>query len=470
LDGQVNFNSPQFAVFFPIVLVLYALFFLRDRVRNIILIAASYVFYMSWNWRYAGLLIFSTVLDYYIALWIEREERQQIRARLLALTITINLGLLGVFKYYNFAAGLSRDAFSFFGLSVNVPFHQLLLPLGISFYTFETMSYTIDVYRRRIKAEQSLLLYSLYIAFWPHLVAGPVVRAADLLPQMRRTPNVTYERFHDGLLLIFRGLFKKIAIADLLAALAVDSVFSNPGRFSSWDLLMALYGYAFQIYNDFSGYTDIAIGAARMLGYDISPNFNRPYLAATVREFWTRWHISLSSWLRDYLYVELGGNRKGTRRKYINLMLTMLLGGLWHGAGLNFLFWGAYHGALLVVSHMRAASSHAAGKLMLLRKRVVTFHLIVFGWLLFRIHTMSNLREYMQGLLRLTGGTQLHEGFYGVLGLACVLHFVPKSSAERALQWIPRMPVPAQATLYLAAVLAFWALTLGAPAFIYFQF
>jgi D-alanyl-lipoteichoic acid acyltransferase DltB (MBOAT superfamily) len=286
---------------------------------------------------------------------------------------------------------------------------------------------------------------------------------------------VTRVGFHSGLLLIFQGLFKKIVLADLLAGLGVDAVFNNPAEFSSLDLMLALYGYAFQIYNDFSGYTDVAIGAARMLGYEILPNFNRPYLSANMREFWTRWHISLSSWLRDYLYIELGGNRKGEARKLANLMLTMLLGGLWHGAGLNFIAWGAYHGALLVGSHLRLPASregHGATPhfAVLLRKRIITFHLVLVGWLLFRVHDMGHFVEFVKGLARFTMGTRMQPLYFAILLIAMVLHFVPKDATSRVLERVPKLPVPVQAAGYAGCILVFWALSLGAPAFIYFQF
>ena len=303
------FNSPEFLFFFPCVLIVYTLVFHRDRWREVILLVASYVFYMSWNWKYGGLLALSTLVDYSVGRLIASEERPQVKKAILAISLTSNLGLLAVFKYYNFFVDLAAPAVDQFGWNLSWMHHELLLPVGISFYTFQTMSYTIDLYRGEKVLEKDLLRFAVFVAFFPQLVAGPIVRAKQFLPQLRGVPNVTVERFHDGLLLVFRGLFKKIVIADLLATLAIDKVFANPTAYSSWDLLFALYGYTFQIYNDFSGYSDIAIGLARMLGFDLPLNFNRPYLAQNAREFWTRWHITLSTWLRDYLYISLGGNR-----------------------------------------------------------------------------------------------------------------------------------------------------------------
>jgi alginate O-acetyltransferase complex protein AlgI len=466
----VAFNSPQFLFFFPAVLVLYTLAFHRDRWREIVLLVASYVFYMSWNWKYGGLLALSTVVDYSVGRLIVREERQNMKKTILAISLTSNLGLLAVFKYYNFFVDLTTPAGSWLGLDLSWMHHELLLPVGISFYTFQTMSYTIDLYRGEKVLEKDFLRFAVFVAFFPQLVAGPIVRAKQFLPQLHGRPNVTVERFHEGLLLVFRGLFKKIVIADLLATLAVDKVFAEPSAYSSWDLLVALYGYAFQIYNDFSGYSDIAIGLARMLGFDLPLNFNRPYLAQNVREFWTRWHISLSTWLRDYLYIPLGGNRGSWIRVRVNLMITMLLGGLWHGAALHFIFWGAYHGALLVLTRAAPRISEPSPVYRIIARRIGCFHLIVFGWLLFRVQDTQNFIDYMQGLVNLTGGTKLSDVFYLILGTAVVTHVVPMRQIETASAWLLARPVPVQAALYATLLLLFCGLTFEAPSFIYFQF
>ncbi|HPF12637.1 MAG TPA: MBOAT family O-acyltransferase, partial [Planctomycetota bacterium] len=265
-----------------------------------------------------------------------------------------------------------------------------LLPVGISFYTFQTLSYTIDLYHRRIEHERSFIKFAVYVAFFPQLVAGPIVRAFEFLPQMHSTPNVTRARVDDGLRLMFQGLVKKVVLADTLATLGVDAVFANPRAFSSWDLLFGLYGYAFQIYCDFSGYSDIAIGAARVLGYELTPNFNRPYLSQNVREFWTRWHITLSQWLRDYLYVPLGGNRKGRERTYANLMITMLLGGLWHGAAWTFAAWGLWHGFGLALERMLGLNESRRDRPAALQvpvrvlRIVLVWCFVTSGWVFFR--------------------------------------------------------------------------------------
>jgi alginate O-acetyltransferase complex protein AlgI len=464
------FNSPEFLFFFPCVLVLYTLVFHRDRGREVVLLVASYLFYMSWNWKYGGLLALSTLVDYTVGRLIASEQRNQVRKAILAISLTSNLGLLAVFKYYNFFVDLAVPTVGQFGWNLSWMHHELLLPVGISFYTFQTMSYTIDLYRGEKVLEKDLLRFAVFVAFFPQLVAGPIVRAKQFLPQLRKLPNVTDERFHDGLLLVFRGLFKKIAIADLLATLAVDKVFSDPSAYSSGDLLFALYGYTFQIYNDFSGYSDIAIGLARMLGFDLPLNFNRPYLSQNAREFWTRWHISLSTWLRDYLYISLGGNRGSWLRVRLNLMVTMLLGGLWHGAALHFIFWGAYHGVLLILARSSPRDENQAPTLVTRFRQLGCFHLVVLGWLLFRVPDMPTLVDYIQGFGRFSAGTQLSGLFYAVLACTAVSHVVPTRHIQLWSQWFLARSVPVQAVFYATLLLLFCGLTVEAPSFIYFQF
>jgi D-alanyl-lipoteichoic acid acyltransferase DltB (MBOAT superfamily) len=465
----MNFNSPQFFLFLPTVVFLYALVFRRASVRDLLLLSVSYVFYMSWNWRYAGLILLSTVVDYSIGRRLSHETRERIRKSLLITSLVTNLGLLGIFKYFNFFLDVGGSALSVFGMDLDFMRHRLLLPVGISFYTFQTLSYTIDLYRRKIPHERSFIKFALFVSFFPQLVAGPIVRASQFLPQLHRKPNFTEQRFNTGLTLIFRGLFKKIVIADMLAGLGVDAVFANPAAFSSLDLLLAVYGYSFQIYADFSGYSDIAIGAARMLGYDLVINFNRPYMAQNVREFWTRWHISLSTWLRDYLYIPLGGSRASPARVRFNLMITMLLGGLWHGAALNFIFWGGWHGLLLIFAR-GASKSPEASLAVRIRRRFLCFHLITFSWLLFRIGSWELLVDYVKGLLAFSGGSVLQPLFFFALALAFLTHFVSKDWVDRTLERFARLPVVVQSGAYAAIILLLVGLTFGSPAFIYFQF
>ncbi len=467
----MNFNAAHFALFFPTVLAVYALLWRRHRARDMWLLAASYYFYMSWNWKYAGLLLFSTALDYVIGLRLHEVRDQRARKALATLSVVSNLGLLGVFKYYNFFLDVARDSLALAGSALPFDPIDVLLPVGISFYTFQSLSYTIDVYRREIGPERDFFKFALFVSFFPQLVAGPIVRAVDFLPQLHRERVIEPNHFREGLFRIFRGLFKKVVLADLLANFGVDAVFAAPSQYSSFDLLFALYAYAYQIYNDFSGYSDVAIGASRMMGFEFPENFNRPYLAQNVREFWTRWHISLSSWLRDYLYIPLGGNRGAKGRTSFNLLATMLLGGLWHGAAMNFVLWGAYHGLLLMFA--RGADRHSREKAswaLVAWRRVSCFHLVLGGWLLFRVTNLEHLREYLAGLAQLSGGTQLSAGFFAVLLAAAAAHFSSQDALASLGRRIAALPAVAQGALYAAAILVFCALTLQAPAFIYFQF
>lgn len=473
----MNFNSPEYLIFLPLVVLLHAALLgkgaLQSRARHLLLLVASYAFYMSWDWRYAGLIAFSTVVDFCIGLALGKEARsQRVRNVLLVVSLSLNLGLLALFKYFNFFMDTSQDGLALLGFDVSLPHHALLLPVGISFYTFQTLSYTIDVWRRQLPVERDFTKFALFVSFFPQLVAGPIVRAADFLPQLQTTPTLTNERVRGGLFRIFRGLFKKIIFADLLANLGVDAVFANPDAYSSLDLTLALYGYAYQIYNDFSGYSDIAIGSAALLGYHIPENFNRPYLARNVREFWTRWHISLSSWLRDYLYIPLGGNRDSRPgRTSRNLMITMLLGGLWHGAALNFVLWGAYHGVLLMFS--RQKDRHASGTGQTTRiwlERATCFHLVLGGWLLFRVTGWDNLVDFVQGWGRFDLGLGLDPLFLLVLAAAATVHLYPNAWVDRFGDRFRRLPSPIQGAVYAALILALCGATLKSPSFIYFQF
>ncbi len=464
----MNFNSASFLIFLPTVALIYLLIHRRERPRDLFLLVASYYFYMSWNWKYAGLIAFSTVVDYVVGLGLHSKNTPGARRLLLVISLTANLGLLAVFKYFNFFMEVSGRTLSLFGLEIAAHHLNVLLPVGISFYTFQTMSYTIDLYRRKIPYEQDFVKFALFVSFFPQLVAGPIVRASEFLPQLHREPRINREQFNSGMALVFQGLFKKVVLADLLAALAVDDVFANPGAFSSWDLYFALVGYAFQIYNDFSGYSDIAIGSARMLGFSLPMNFNRPYLAEGMREFWTRWHISLSTWLRDYLYIPLGGNRLGERRTYANLLITMLLGGLWHGAAMNFVIWGLYHGLLLMAAH--AMSSRRPVTSLPWLRRLGCFHLVLFGWLLFRVDSLHAFGSYLSGLAEFSAVTALSPVYYSIVLIAALLHVSPVQWVESLRIRLGMAPDLLQGGVYASLLLVYWGCTLGTPAFIYFQF
>ena len=326
------------------------LYFLTQRyfrLQNGILLIASYVFYGFWDWRFLALLFVSTVVDYNLALLIEKSESPGERKALLAASICVNLGILGFFKYFGFFAESFASLLNSFGFQSSTPFFNIVLPVGISFYTFQTMSYTIDVYRRKLPATRNFFDFALFVSFFPQLVAGPIERATKLLPQVLQPRKFSQSNFVEGFYLIILGLFKKVVIADNMAPI-VNYIFSRDvSTLSGAEVLVGVYAFAFQIYGDFAGYTDIARGVAKWLGFDLMLNFRMPYFATSPSDFWQRWHISLSSWLRDYLYIPLGGNRQGTLLTYRNLMLTMVLGGLWHGAAWTFVAWGFFHGLIL---------------------------------------------------------------------------------------------------------------------------
>ena len=463
----MNFNSLEYGVFLMSVVVAYWMVVRSVAARHLVLLIASYLFYMTWSIEYAGLIFFSTIVDYFIGRLLGNTQSNRGRVWLLIISLTTNLGLLFVFKYFNFFVETGEQAATLFGLDLDWTRSPFLLPVGISFYTFQTLSYTIDIYRRRLEPERDFVRFAIFVSFFPQLVAGPIVRAIDFLPQLRSPPANEPSQFHAGMLRIFQGLFKKVVIADLLAHLLVDKVFASPDQFGAVDNLLALYGYAFQIYNDFSGYTDIAIGSAILLGFKLPENFRQPYLASDVREFWSRWHISLSTWLRDYLYIPLGGSRLGERRTTINLMLTMLLGGLWHGAEMKFVLWGLFHGILLILAH----HSIFVGK-----KSAWSvfrcFHLVVFGWLLFRVESMQHLNAFFGQLYSGWGmPIQASSLFIAVLGLAFAEHLLDTHWVANARRWVAESsPSIFLGFFYAASILILVATSVDSPSFLYFQF
>ncbi len=380
------FNSLQFAIF--MIVVILAIELLRkNNLRLSLLVLASYVFYYADSGLLFVLLLFSSLLDFYIGRKIYETEVLQKRKLLLIISIIGNLGVLAFFKYANFAIGVANDIGSLFGASPSVTTLSIVLPVGISFFTFQTMSYTFDIYRRKLKPSDSFLKYAVFVSFFPQLIAGPIVRATQFLPQLEKRIVIRVENLKFGLTLIGWGLIKKVIFADNLAPL-VDSIFADPTGLSSFHIILGTLAFGVQIYCDFSGYTDIAIGAARILGFRLPKNFNKPYFARNPSDFWGRWHISLSTWLKDYLYIPLGGSRKGRSRTYINVMITMFLGGLWHGAAWNFVIWGVYHGTLLVVHKW-------IGRFNLVRNRfasiLITQYFIFLGWLIFRVGNFEHL-------------------------------------------------------------------------------
>jgi D-alanyl-lipoteichoic acid acyltransferase DltB (MBOAT superfamily) len=384
------FNSFSYWAFFAAIFVLSRCCSLRA--RNILLLLASYLFYAAWDYRFLSLLWLSTGVDFLVGLRLASTPDPRRRRAWLVLSLVVNLGVLGFFKYAGFFAEGLVALLDPAGIRLAPWALEVVLPVGISFYTFQSLSYTIDVYRGRLAVERSLSRFALYVAFFPQLVAGPIERATRLLPQIGQLHRAGIDQIASGAWLCLWGLFKKVVIADNVGVLP-DAVFADPGLASGPEVLVATYAFSIQIYCDFSGYTDIARGSARLLGFDLMRNFDTPYLSRSMQEFWRRWHISLSTWLRDYLYIPLGGSRLGARRTYVNLGITMLLGGLWHGANWTFLLWGTFHGALLAIERgwKVYGKESATGRFRQLLRLVATFHLVVFGWLIFRADAVGDI-------------------------------------------------------------------------------
>lgn len=478
------FNSIDFLFFFPAVVAVYYL--IPHRYRWLLLLAASYYFYMSWKAEYAVLIAASTLIDYGVALQISRTTEQSRRKQWLLLSLVSNLGILFGFKYLNFFSESFRVALNQFDIFYNVPAFDLLLPVGISFYTFQSLSYSIDIYRGHKEAERHLGIFALYVAFFPQLVAGPIERSTRLLPQFYQKHTFDYNNVTSGLKLMAWGFFKKLVIADRLA-IVVDSVYDNPSEFTGLTLIMAAYFFTFQIYCDFSGYSDIAIGAARVLGFDLMRNFRQPHFARSVSDFWSRWHISLSTWFRDYVYIPLGGNRAGKWRWYFNLMIVFLLSGLWHGANWTYLAWGGLHGFYLLFGiwtrplrdKVVAATPLARYSFFKMGLDIaVTFNLIAFALIFFRSASLAEAFYIMTHLfVDLMAKPQSVAGFgyynlsivAGAIGIMLLVHLLQEQGYLHKLV--------AQQTLWIRWVF-YYALIFsillfgqfGTTEFIYFQF
>lgn len=397
-----------FIAFFVTVYLAYLLSARNYHVQNRILLIASYFFYGSWDWRFLGLLFISTVTDYFIGRAMDANSDDKKRKLLLTISLLTNLSILGFFKYFNFFADSFSELLSTFGMNADMPTLNIILPVGISFYTFQTLSYTIDIYRRRLKSTNDFFDFALFVAFFPQLVAGPIERARNLLPQIARPRKVTAAMVDAGLFLILWGYFKKVVIADNVGLIS-DAVFGDYAQFHGVDILVGILAFTIQIYCDFSGYSDIARGICKLMGFELMVNFRLPYFALNPSDFWTRWHISLSSWLRDYLYIPLGGNRLGNFYTYRNLMLTMLLGGLWHGAAWNFVIWGAYHGTLLALYRMLDKSpehldpwSGRYSRSRIILKMILMFGFTLIGWLIFRSESIHQIGSMLTSLVYVT--------------------------------------------------------------------
>jgi len=401
------FNSLDFAIFLPIVFILYWFVAKENlKLQNVLIVVASYVFYAWWDWRFLSLILFSTIVDYIVGLKLRTEEKQSNRKVFLWTSIIVNLGFLGFFKYYNFFLENFASAYSLFGMEINANSLNIILPVGISFYTFQTLSYTIDVYKNKLEPTQDFIAFSAFVCFFPQLVAGPIERAANLLPQFYKERTFEYHKAVDGMRQILWGLFKKVVIADNCAVFA-NQIFNNSVDMNGSTLVLGAIFFTFQIYGDFSGYSDIAIGTSRLFGLDLKQNFATPYFSRDIAEFWRRWHISLSKWFRDYLYIPLGGSRGGAKMKIRNTFAIFLVSGFWHGANWTFIAWGALNALyfiplLLSNNNRNNLNALAEGKtLPSLRELIAmlsTFLLTVFAWIFFRAENINHAFSYIGGI------------------------------------------------------------------------
>lgn len=401
------FNSIDFAIFLPIVFILY--WFVTNKnlkLQNFLIVVASYIFYGWWNWRFLSLILFSTIVDYSVGRKLGTEENRTKRKVLLWTSILVNLGFLGFFKYYNFFLDNFITAFSFFGTEIKSNSLNIILPVGISFYTFQTLSYTIDVYKRKLEPTKDFVAFSAFVSFFPQLVAGPIERATHLLPQFYKKRQFDYSKAVDGMRQILWGLFKKIVIADNCAKYA-NLIFNNSAEYSGSALVLGALFFTFQIYGDFSGYSDIAIGTSRLFGFNLMQNFNFPYFSRDIAEFWRRWHISLSTWFRDYLYIPLGGSRGGTWMKVRNTFIIFIVSGFWHGANWTFIVWGALNAIyflplLLTKNNRNNLDTVAHGRTLPNIKEffsmLLTFSLTAFAWIFFRANNLDHAISYISGI------------------------------------------------------------------------
>ncbi len=471
------FNSLEYALFLALVFFAFWGLGRAQALRTALLLGASYLFYMSWNASFVFLLAASTLVDYWIGNALARRREAHVRRALVTGSIVLNLGLLAVFKYLDF--GLSAVSTSLSGLGLHVaPVHLgLIVPVGISFYTFQTLSYTIDIYRGRLAPAKSFLDFATYVAFFPQLVAGPIVRASEFLPQLERPPRLDAYRAGSGMVLIFRGLAKKVLVADFLAVNWIDRVFDSPGAYSTVEVWFTVIAYSVQIYADFSGYTDIARGSARLLGYELPINFRRPLASTGFIQFWERWHITLSTWIRDYLYVPLGGSRRGRGWGYANLFIAFLFTGIWHGAGWTFLCFALFHAFAVLINRLyREARGHRRGDVVTGFRRVGLIALfnvaLAFHWPTFRAEGARNMLDVYGRLLAFDSAAfRVGPAVVAITVLAFAVHLTPPTWAETARDHLARLPAPVQAGLAVAVTaLLVWVGGEQAAPFIYFQF
>ncbi|HAM11016.1 MAG TPA: MBOAT family protein [Bacteroidales bacterium] len=487
------FSTPVFWIFILVVLAGYSIIYRRKFLRNFYLLIISLFFYYKSGGLFLFLLLFITVVDFTCGLLIHNSRTSFMRRFYVLLSIISNLGILAYFKYTGFFVEIANDIFgtdikvhdyladfsnSMLGTSYDIT--NIILPVGISFFTFQSLSYIFDVYRKRMSPVRNIVDFGFFVSFFPQLVAGPIVRASEFIPQLYHEFQLSKREFSHALFLISKGLIKKIIISDFIAVNFVDRIFDAPALYSGFENMMGIYGYGLQIYCDFSGYTDIAIGLGLIFGFRFPINFNSPYKASGVTDFWKRWHISLSRWLKDYLYISLGGNRKGRLRTYINLMLTMLLGGLWHGAALRFVIWGGLHGIGLVIN--RIWESVTKGRILKGRAgRVIgifiTFNFVSFCWIFFRAPDMDSalimLNQIVYGFSPGSYMTVIpaYSSVFLLMAVGYVIHFLPEKVKESYRGLFIRIPVILQlATVMLIAILLYQMRTTDVMPFIYFRF
>ncbi len=472
------FPTFDFGVFFLLVFAVSWWLLPRAELRKAFLVGASYFFYGYWDWRFCFLLLVSSLVNYAAGALLDGTRDTARRKIIVAVAVAMNLGVLAFFKYYGFFITSLNDLMFSLGLEREMPFLEIILPVGISFFTFQGISYVVDVYRGHVAATRSLLNILLYISFFPQLVAGPIVRASHFLPQIEARdgegPKPDRILASLGLLLIVIGLFKKVILANYLATEMVDIVFFDPFFYGAFDLTLAIYGYTIQIYCDFSAYSDIAIGVAALLGYRFQRNFDQPYRSESIREFWRRWHISLSTWLRDYLYIPIGGGRGGVWKTRRNLMATMVLGGLWHGAAWNYVLWGFLHGAAMALENVLGWDKSQPRRA--LWKRVIAvaavFHFLCLTFIIFRAENMTIAWDYLSGFADFETPSEFFSPF--ILGLLVVgfsLHFIPHRVTSAIERTFAGLPLPAQAVVLALAIVVIDACGPdGVAPFIYFQF
>jgi alginate O-acetyltransferase complex protein AlgI len=473
-DHPMLFNSGQFLFVFTVFMAIYAAIYKNKLSRTLYVLVFSFFFYYKSSGRYLGILLLTVIVDYGLALLIYQSKTKAQKKLYLILSLVSSLGLLFYFKYTNFF--LENVA-----AANGEPFQRLdiFLPIGISFYTFQTLSYIIDVYRGEIKPTNNFLDYAFYMTFFPHLVAGPIVRAKFFLPQLNEKVILDRVQINTGLFLVIIGLLKKAVLADYIAQYN-DLIFADPKTYSGFENLMAIYGYTLQIYCDFSGYSDIAIGIAKMMGFELGSNFNKPYQALNLTDFWRRWHISLSQWLRDYLYVPLGGNRKGRFRTYLNSFLTMLIGGFWHGPSWNFVFWGASHGVGLAIHKFYTETFKPTVNSSLLGKALswlITFHFVVFLWIFFRAKDFTMAWDmihsivYNMDLAYVAPFLAVRKTFVLFVLIGFAIHFIPSKWFPAIADGFVRMPFWAKAVAFVITIqLIIQYASETVQPFIYFQF